>query len=185
MASSPSKTPKPIKRTSPLRKEPAGQQTPSRTLKTLGKIPQLLPTSMNAEASSTHYGQAFDEPEEHTPQARRSNRSRSPTKLFEQSPTRRGRSPAKSFSDVPFEVPYTESASEPSPDRETSPSKKITRQDMATLNPPVEFKTYEQQAVSTDGIPEVVVFLNTCVEDSLGGRGIVPIGLKVKFSAWE
>ena len=83
MASSPSKTPKPAKRTSFLRKERAGQQTPSRTLKTLGKIPQLLPTSLNAEASSTHYGQAFDESEEHTPQLRRSNRPRSPTKIFE------------------------------------------------------------------------------------------------------
>lgn len=53
---------------------------------------------------------------------------------------------------------------------------------MAALDPSVEFKSYEE-AFSTGGVPEVVTLFNRYVEDSLNGKGIVPIGLKVSFSA--
>lgn len=155
----------PAKRTSPTRSHQACQTTP-RNPKTLGRIPELHPTlNTNVEASS--------------PQLRRSTRTKSPTKRFEQSPIRRGRSPPKPLSEVSLDRPITESASEPSVDRETSPSKQTTRQDLSTFNPPVEFKTLEE-ATSTHGVPQAVLLFKNYVKESLRGKGIISAGLKVR-----
>lgn len=162
------------KSTSPIRLEKSDEFTTPRRKKTLGTIPNLPPPSpysINAAAFSSN---------EQTPRPRRGSRDRSPKKVWEQSPTRRGRSFGKQTGESESLVrPSTASASE-DPSRETSPSKKVTRMTLLTIVPPVIFKTHLDGSFSFV-IPLTGTHFNECINTSLGESRIVPVSLKVNL----